>query len=48
MTSLVKVEAIDLLRKALIRSSLAIIIDISKENKVSVLAENRSKRLVKI
>ena len=47
MTSSVKIEVIDLLRKTLIRSSLAIIIDINKENKVSVLAKKRDKRRIK-
>ena len=37
----------DLLRKTLTRPSLAIIIDISKENKVSVLAEDRNKDIAK-
>ena len=40
MTSLVKVEVIDFRRKTLVRPSLAIIIDVSKENKVSVLAKD--------
>ena len=47
MTSLVKVEATSLLRKTLARSNLIIIIDINKENKVSVLAKNRNRRYSK-
>ena len=39
--------SLDLLRKTLIRSNLAIIIDINKENKVSVLAKNRNKDITK-
>ena len=42
------ITSLGLLRKTLVRSSLAIMINISKENKVSVLAKDRSKGIAKI